>query len=416
MRCLTTVRLGIACVGAAATLGVVGCGGESASDDRGGTPLKLGAILPQTGDLASFGPPTVNAAELAVKEASDAGGVNGSDVTLTIKDEGGSPETTRASAEALRSDGVQAVVGAFGSASSLTVIDALTQSEIVMISPANGGEEFTDYPDGGFYFRTVPASSNEGNFGADEARERGIESIAIFAQKDSYGQAYADAFQQRFEAKGGTVTERVDFDAKSTSFDGEVRRVVESDPDAVALVAYADTGALIARTAYEQGLLERPWIITDGIKDPKFPASVFPDNQERFDSWVGTGAGEPDGESYARYAEAYEREYGEAPGAFGSNTYDAAWLAILAAEAGNGSGRSISEELVEVSGAPGDECIGADCLELVRAGKDIDYVGASGEIDFDAAGNVTTAHYVTWRFDGKGGTENIELVERDLGS
>src|ERR1700742_5040264 len=109
--------MGMAC--ATATLAAVGCGSGSGSGE-GGTALKLGAILPETGDLASFGPPTRNAAELAVKQANAAGGVHGEDVTLTVKDEGGSPETTRAAAESLRNDGVQAVIGAFGSASSLT--------------------------------------------------------------------------------------------------------------------------------------------------------------------------------------------------------------------------------------------------------------------------------------------------------
>lgn len=404
--------MGVACLGAAATV-AIGCGGAGSSDE--GQALKLGAILPQTGDLASFGPPTRNAAELAVKQANAAGGVHGSDVSLSVKDEGGSPETTRAAAEALRSDGVQAVIGAFGSGSSLTVIDSLTQSEVVMVSPSNGGEEFTDYPDDGFYFRTVPASSNEGMFGAEEASKRGLKTIGIFAQKDSYGQAYADAFAKQFEADGGTVTTRVDFDPTATSFDGEVKRVAATDPDGVMMVAYSDSGGLIARAAYESRLLERPWIIADGIKDPKFPASVFPGHEDRFQSWVGTGAGEPEGESNADFAAAYEKEHGEPPGAFSSNTYDATWLAVLAAEAGDGTGRSISEELPKVSGGPGEKCSAAECLRLVRDGKEIDYVGASGEIDFDESGNLTTAYYVIWRFDGKGGTENTELVERDLG-
>lgn len=412
MRRVTRTLPGIACLAAVAALGA-GCG-SSDGGGSGGSALKLGAILPQTGDLASFGPPTVNAARLAVEEANAAGGVHGADVTLEIKDEGGSPEITRAAADALRNDGVQAIVGAFGSASSLTVIDSLTQSEIVMVSPSNGGEEFTDYPDDGFYFRTVPASSNEGSFGAEQAIREGLRSVGILAQKDAYGQAYADAFAEVFQSSGGTVTTRVDFDPKATSFDAEVKRVADADPDGVVLIAYADSGALIARAAYEARLLERPWIVADGIKDPKFPASVFPGREDRFASWIGTGAGEPAGDSNRAFAAAYERANGEAPGAFATNTYDATWLAILAAQAGDGTGRSISEQLAQVSGPPGVKCSAARCLRLLEDGEEIDYVGSSGEIDFDDAGNLQSAYYVVWRFDGRGGTENTELVERDF--
>src|SRR4051812_27577672 len=51
--------------------------------------LKIGAILPQTGNLAPIGPPMIQGVAMAVRDINAAGGVNGSDVTLIQKDDGG---------------------------------------------------------------------------------------------------------------------------------------------------------------------------------------------------------------------------------------------------------------------------------------------------------------------------------------
>jgi branched-chain amino acid transport system substrate-binding protein len=389
------------------------CGSNDSGDAAGGSGLKLGALLPQTGDLAFLGPSALDAAKLAVSEANAAGGVRGQDVELVARDEGDSPEIAKASADALRNDGVAVIIGAISSAQSLSVIDSVSQSGIVMISPANGGEDFTTYPDDGYYFRTHPRSSSDGRLLAELVAERGFKRVALLAQNDSYGQAYANGFAEEFERGGGQLSPRIDFDPSGQSFSAETTRVAKGDPEAVVLVAFTDTAALIARGAFRVGLLDEPWFVTDGIKDPKFPEKAFPEDPSRLTSWMGSGVGEPGGAANEAFREAYEKEYGEPAGTFAAQTYDAAWLAILAAEANGVTGVNVRDGLKDTSGPDGEQCHASECLELVRNGTEIDYVGASGDIDFDDAGEIASAHFILWKFDRDGTTKDLEVVKQE---
>jgi len=82
-------------------------------------------------------------------------------------------------------------------------------------------------------------------------------------------------------------------------------------------------------------------------------------------------------------------------GPYDAQNFDAVILCYLAAvAAGSTDGADMSEALGDVSGPPGDEFTWeqlADAVDTLEDGDDIDYVGASGEIDLDKAGNPTAA-------------------------
>src|SRR5699024_10168087 len=63
--------------------------GENGGRTDGDGELVIGAVLPQTGNLAQLGPPMINGVEMAVHDINEAGGVNGQQVRLIVKDDGG---------------------------------------------------------------------------------------------------------------------------------------------------------------------------------------------------------------------------------------------------------------------------------------------------------------------------------------
>ena len=165
----------------AAVLGVAGlvltaCGGSSDSGPttsqpsparrvrraaaKGDGTLKIGTLLPQTGSLAFLGPPEFAGVDLAIKDINDAGGVNGKQVEKIDSDSGDtSTDTASQSVDRLLSQKVDAIIGAASSSVSLSVIDKITGTGVLQISPANTSDELTNYPDKGLYFRTAPPSA-----------------------------------------------------------------------------------------------------------------------------------------------------------------------------------------------------------------------------------------------------------------
>ena len=168
-RTLKSVLGGIAIVGVGALV-LSGCAAEEAAPtdpteetsdfaeitagDRDLT-LKIGTILPQTGNLAFLGPPEEAGVALAVQEINDAG--LGLTVEAIFRDSGDTTtDTATVSVTDLLSQDVSAIIGAASSGVSLTVIDQITGAGVVQFSPANTSAAFTTYDDNNLYWRTAP--------------------------------------------------------------------------------------------------------------------------------------------------------------------------------------------------------------------------------------------------------------------
>ncbi|NNC93397.1 MAG: ABC transporter substrate-binding protein, partial [Acidimicrobiia bacterium] len=291
------------------------------SDD--GESLTIASILPLTGDLADFGPSMENAVQLAVDQINEAGGVNGSDVTLLKKDSGTTDAVARTAANEAIADGAAAVLGAAGSGVTTSLTDLLSQNEIVQISGSATSPQLSTFADDGYLFRTAISDDLQGQVLAKLLSDEGSSNVAIIALNDSYGQGLADSFTANFS---GTVATRQDYDATAPSFDAEVSNLASSGATDFICICFPESGALIHQAAFEQGLLEGSrWFYTDGLKDDPFPEKAFPDNPALLSGFLGTfptSSSESNVVSALdRFTADYEAAYGEAPGPFAVQFY-----------------------------------------------------------------------------------------------
>lgn len=181
------------------------------------------------------------------------------------------------------------------------------------------------------------------------------------------------------------------------------------------LVAYPETGSLILKSAQELGLLGRKTklIATDGMKEANIAQLVGKDSQGKFivTGMLGTAssAGGPALDAFQkRYRDAFKRE----PSVYDPNTWDAAALLVLAAEAAKETtGPAIRDQLQTVANAPGQEVTDVcEALALLRDGKIINYQGASGTVDLNPQGDVTGS-YDIWTVDEQGKLQVNDTLE-----
>jgi ABC-type branched-subunit amino acid transport system substrate-binding protein len=216
--------------------------------------LRIGTLLPETGTLSFLGPPMIAATKLAVQEVNENGGYNDQDVALTEGDSGDtSTDTANSTVDRELSEGVDAIVGAASSAVTLTVIDKVVNAGVVLFSPANTSAAFTDYPDKGLYFRDSPPDALQGEVLAGMIADDGHSTLAMLVLNDPYGTGLADAIGENFEDSGGEVVERIEYDPQASTFDAEVQRIADADPDAIALITFEE-GSRILATMVEQGI------------------------------------------------------------------------------------------------------------------------------------------------------------------
>ena len=358
---------------------------SSSEPTEDASPLKIGSLLPETGSLAFLGPPEFAGVDLAVADINAAGGVLGMDVEHIRGDSGDTTtEIAQTTVDSHLAAGVSAIVGAASSGVSFTVIDKITAAGVVHFSPANTSPDFTNYDDNGLYFRTAPSDTFQGAVLGQLMASEGAENAVIINMDDAYGNGLAKYAANAFTGTSTVIT----YDPAATEFGSEVTQAKAAKPDAIALIGFAETTAVVTELI-KQGI--GPDKVKMYLVDGNLSGSAFADLPS--DVMVGVkgtlpGAYAPD-EFQARLLEV-DPELTDF--SYAAESYDTVTLIALAAQAGGATdGDTIAANLQAVS-AGGEKCDSfATCKALLDEGKDIDYDGVSGPIEFDANGEVTQA-------------------------
>ncbi|MGK5111946.1 ABC transporter substrate-binding protein [Geodermatophilus sp. CPCC 205506] len=212
------------------------------------TPLIIGTLLPETGNLAFLGPPEIAGAQLAVNDINAAGGVLGQQVQLIQRDSGDTTtDIATQSVDALLQAGANAIIGAASSGVSLTVIDTITGAGVLQFSPANTSDQFTTYNDNGLYFRTAPPDVLQAEALADLIIEDGNNTVGILALNDPYGTGLAENVANNLQAAGlaeGDI-QSIIYDPQAANFDSEVQQMVDFNPDAIVVIGFDESSRII---------------------------------------------------------------------------------------------------------------------------------------------------------------------------
>ncbi|MEO6867478.1 MAG: ABC transporter substrate-binding protein, partial [Gaiellales bacterium] len=189
----------------AAALIAAGCGGDSdKGDDKKADfdgSIKVGAIVPLTGDLQQFGGAGAAALELATKVANDGlkeAGYSGK-VELIVEDGKTEEAAGRSAAEKLVNEDVSCIIGEWASSSTLAVAQSVTIDEgVPLISPASTAGDLTTLDDDGLVFRTVPSDNLQARVLAEAMAEEIGEggTVTVAARNNAYGAGLAAAFEE----------------------------------------------------------------------------------------------------------------------------------------------------------------------------------------------------------------------------
>ncbi|HKJ94515.1 MAG TPA: ABC transporter substrate-binding protein [Gammaproteobacteria bacterium] len=374
-------------------------------------PLKIGALMPMTGDLQAYGETSLNGVKLAAKEINDAGGVLGEDVEVKVGDTQTRPQAGVDAANKLASiEGVKAFVGALSSGVTIPVAQSVSKvNKIPQLSNASTSPVITTLGDDDFLFRTVPSDAFQGVALAQVTQEQGYKTVGVVYVNNDYGKGLADSFDSAFTKLGGKVTAKVAYEQGQPAYRGELQKAAKGDTDALVLVGYPENGQTIIRQALEGGYFSK-FVFTDGLKAPELIQNI---GAQYMNGTVGT-APQARGDTPAakHFKSAYSAMYGQLPPKpYIDTAYDAVYAIALAAQkAGSTDSVAIRDALRDVANPPGEKVGPGDfakAAKLIKDGKDIDYEGASGSINFDKNGDVPGT-FAYWAIeDGKIVTKRV---------
>jgi len=370
--------------------------------------VKIGALLPLTGGLAEYGKGFRLSGDLAAEQLAEAG--------FPIEIKYGDTETSAIpGVEAARTlvnvERVVALIGAAASGVSIPVAETVAiPNQIPQISYASTSNLLTVLPaDQGkdFLFRTVAADWLQGAVLGRETAKAGAKRAAVLYINSPYGQGLLEDFQKSFEAGGGKVVAAVPHDEKpAPTYVSELRQLMQANPDVMLGISYPGHATVYLKEFFEARYNTKTQLLfCDGTKSVEIPKAVGPKNLA---GYFGTAAAPAGGVSVENFKRDFLAKYGEIPPLpYLDTTYDGIVIAALAAAAAQAEGKPITgvnvrDKLRMVANPPGEVVVpGVEglkkALELLKAGKDINYEGAGGSEDFDENGDVVSPVEI-WQF------------------
>ncbi|WP_309667117.1 ABC transporter substrate-binding protein [Tabrizicola sp.] len=346
--------------------------------------IKLGIFIGFTGPIESLTGHMAAAAELAMKEASDSGKLLGgttvvgarADSTCAIDTAAG----TAAAERLITAEGIKGMIGGDCSGITGAVLQNVARPNgMVMISPSATSPALTTAEDDGLFFRTAPSDAREGEVMADILVEKGIKSIALTYTNNDYGKGLSDAIANAFIAKGGTVTINAAHEDGKADYSAEVAALASAGGDLLVVAGYLDQGGKgIIQASLDSGAFSQ-FGLPGGMVGDTLPAAIGP----ALDGSYGQVA-QSDSSGAAILTEMGKTAPTpfDATSPYTMESYDAAALIMLAMQAaGSTDPKVYKDKVLEVANGPGEKILPGEIakgLELLAAGQDIDYDGASG--------------------------------------
>lgn len=341
--------------------------------------IKIGHLAGFTGPIESLAPTANEAVRMAAQEVSDSGlFLNGSTVEVVNGDSTCTDAAAAtASAEGLVNEGVAGIVGSDCSGTTVAALaNVAVPNGIGMISPSSTSPALSTAEDNGLFFRTAPSDSRGGEIMSDILIDRGITDVALTYTNNDYGKGFADSFTTAYTAAGGTVSITAPHEDGKSDYSAEVASLAQSGSEVLLVVGYIDQGGRsIIQNALDTGAFD-----TFALSDAMVGQPIV----DAIGDGLATSFGQYPG-SDSQGAELFSTMFSEAghdPGvSFTAEAYDAAALMLLAMQAaGSPASADWTARVTEVANSPGEPILPGElarALELIAAGTDIDYEGAT---------------------------------------
>lgn len=320
--------------------------------------IKVGIIGHLTGDYASYGIPMKNAAQLAIEEINEQGGINGQEIQLFIEDDNSDPNKAITSMNKLINvDGVNYIISAQGSGVTSAIIPIAQNNKNVMMITLGSAPGLTTQ--GEYIFRSVISDSYQGtkiNKFLSENFE--TEKVAGLYLNDAYGVGIRDIINKNPNID--LITNEM-FESGDSDFRTQLLKIKSKDPDVLVLVGHQEYPTIL-KQVHEIGI-DATVITSETFKDEQILQKSGTNAEGVYTFFMAEPV------DYFGFSEKYEQRFGEDPSAYNKYAYDGTIALIKSLES-------------------------SDNTEDVK--KNLHYVkfnGASGAVGFDAEGDRTGLDY-----------------------
>lgn len=215
--------------------------------------IVVGALIPMTGQGASYGTLMSHGADIAIDEIARAGGVAGRKLTIRYEDHQAKPDVAVLALNSLvRRFSTPAVLTSYTSVT-LAAAPIAARGNVAVLNAGGQGDVLAGASPN--LFNVIPLNGLEAEVLAKYlAGERGLKKAAVLYANDEGGRSALGAFKRFFEGAGGSVVASEASQLGSSDFRNQLTKLKSASPQVVVLATYGKDTAVIARQAKELAL------------------------------------------------------------------------------------------------------------------------------------------------------------------
>jgi ABC-type branched-subunit amino acid transport system substrate-binding protein len=369
-----SAKAGKAAAVLAAFVTLVACSsGSSGKSSAPSSPIPVGAQLPLTGTLATYGATVLTGVKAGVSDVNSNGGVLGQPLKLYVQDDGGDAVDALPAFRTLQLHHPVAVFGVISNTFP-SVAKIFDQSHIVDFGLL-GGTPFFKLPYK-YVYHAVVADPTVGAAMADFAISKGYTHCGGIFGADASSQTLSQAVYGPYKNHGGTVVGSVAVTPAQSSYRSELAKVFSKNPQCVFLQTDPTTSKTLFADAQQLGYVKIPFIGSDEFVGVDEAKAIGCSTASKY--LTGVAEATPNNPASTHYTTIYQAAYHTAPSAQSSGQYDAVVIAALAMTAAHSTDPQVWNNYVrKVTGPSGTPVYTyADGLAALKAGKAIKYEGA----------------------------------------
>ncbi|HEX9031825.1 MAG TPA: ABC transporter substrate-binding protein [Streptosporangiaceae bacterium] len=377
-------------VGTAAVL-LASCASSGGSGGSGGTssgPVTYGVLSCFTGRLASLGQAMLQGAQVAKAEVNKAGGVLGRQLKLVTGDTSCDVADGVTATNQMITKNVSGVIGP--ETQEINGVEPILDAQHI-VDEFQGGDTARDHQTDPLFFRDSPSDSQLGVAMALYGHMKGYKRAALLFYTDPAAQTFIQPITATWKKLGGTVLTTVNVTPDQTSYLSQVRQVLATHPQVIFTQEDPPTAAVLFREFKQLGGQNIPWIGTDVTSGSDFLKAIgYQTAHAHLTSVYGTSlTGAASAAFLNEFNTLFPSQQTAGPLANANYAYDAVISLALADDyAKTTDGSTVAKDMKMVTNPPGTACYTyASCLALLKAGKKINYEGASGGLDYNQYNN-----------------------------
>ena len=286
--------------------------------------LTIGVIAELTGDIPAVGASCKNAAEMAVAEINEAGGVKvagkAHQLRLVVEDSRGTAAEAGAALKRLAAeDKVFAVVGPNASVGAIPAAQAAEEAKVPMITPWSTNPLTTAGKK--WVYRACFTDAFEGHVLARFATGylHAAKAAVLYDPETPAPKSQAELFRKDFEEAGGKIVAFETYKTGEKDFSAPLGRIAAASPDIIFLPSYYNEVPLQLSQAHKLGI-KAPFLGSDNWSSPELVKLSGADAEGA--TFCNHYAPEVRVDAVARFVTPYKNKYLQTPDDVAALTYD----------------------------------------------------------------------------------------------